>query len=80
VGDLPTFSESEKLRLMLAIDFFEITGERRYVAFVRANYLSLFPHLVPPGQYRIRDLTVRAHDGLRPCGGWQDYWERSQIS
>jgi hypothetical protein len=28
VGDTPTFSESEMLTLMLAIDFFEFTSER----------------------------------------------------
>jgi len=54
VGDMPTFSDSEMLTLMLAIDFFEFTSERRYVAFVRANYLSLFPHLLTQGQYNRR--------------------------
>jgi hypothetical protein len=50
VGDMPTFCNSEMLTLMLAIDFFEFTSERRYVAFVRANYLRLFPHLLTQSQ------------------------------
>ena len=60
VGDLPTFSESEMLTLMVAIDFFEFTSERRYVAFVRANYLSLFPHLLTQGQYNRRARQLGA--------------------
>jgi len=54
VGDTPTFSDSEMLTLMLAIDFFEFTSERRYLAFIRANYRSLFPHLLTQGQYNRR--------------------------
>ncbi len=46
VGAKPTFSDSEMLTVMLAIDFFEFTSERRYVEFVRANYLKLFPDLL----------------------------------
>lgn len=58
VGDTPTFSDSEMLTLMLAIDFFEFTSERRYVAFLRANYLSLFPHLLTQSQYNRRARQV----------------------
>lgn len=43
VGSKPEFSDSEMLTLMLAIDFFEFTSERRFVEFIRANYLALFP-------------------------------------
>ena len=45
VGVKPDFSDSEMLTLMLAIDFFEFTSERRFVAFIRANYLGLFPKI-----------------------------------
>ena len=38
VGSKPEFSDSERLTLMLAIDFFEFTSERRFVACIRANY------------------------------------------
>jgi hypothetical protein len=36
---------------MLAIDFFEFTSERRYHAFIAANYRSLFPRLLDQSQY-----------------------------
>jgi hypothetical protein len=58
VGTKPTFSDSEMLTLMLAIDFFEFTSERRYLAFVRANYLALFPHLLDQSQYNRRARSL----------------------
>jgi hypothetical protein len=54
VGQKPTFTDSEVLTLMLAIDFFEFSSERRYLAFVRANYLRLFPHLLDQSQFNRR--------------------------
>jgi len=59
VGTNPTFSDSEMLTLMLAIDFFEFTSERRYRAFVQANYLTLFPHLLDQSQYNRRARSLR---------------------
>ena len=59
VGLKPTFSDSEMLTLMLAIDFFEFTSERRYHAFVQANYLDLFPHLLDQSQYNRRARSLR---------------------
>jgi hypothetical protein len=44
---------------MIGIDFFEFTCERRYVAFVRANYLKLFPQLVTQSQYNRRARSLR---------------------
>jgi len=46
VGAKPSFSDSEMLTLMLAHDFMPYPSETQYVAFLRANYLSLFPNLV----------------------------------
>lgn len=54
VGKKPTFSDSEVLTLMLALDFFEFTSERRFLAFVRANYLELFPALLDQSQFNRR--------------------------
>lgn len=54
VGSKPEFSDSEMLTLMLAIDFFEFTSERRFVAFIRANYLALVPKLLDQSQYNRR--------------------------
>jgi hypothetical protein len=59
VGVKPEFGDSEMLTLMLAIDFFEFSGERRYVAFVRANYLALFPKLLDQSQFNRRARSLR---------------------
>src|SRR5512147_582480 len=59
VGSKPVLSDSEMLTLMLAIDFFEFTSERRYHAFVAANYLDLFPHLLDQSQYNRRARSLR---------------------
>jgi len=59
VGVKPAFSDSEMLTLMLAIDFFEFTSERRYHAFIRANYLALFPQLLDQSQYNRRARSLR---------------------
>lgn len=59
VGAKPVFSDSELLTLMLAIDFFEFTCERRFVAFIRTNYLALFPRLLDQSQYNRRARRLR---------------------
>jgi len=59
VGAKPAFSDSELLTLMLAIDFFEFTSERRFVAFMRANYRALFPLLLDQSQYNRRARSLR---------------------
>jgi len=59
VGDKPVFSDSEMLTLMLAIDFFEFSSERRYHAFIAANYRALFPHLLDQSQYNRRARSLR---------------------
>lgn len=59
VGSKPTFSDSEMLTLMLAIDFFEFTSERRYRAFIAANYRHLFPQLLDQSQYNRRARSLR---------------------
>ena len=59
VGSKPEFSDSEMLTLILAMDFFEFTSERRFVAFIRANYLVLFPKLLSQSQYNRRARSLR---------------------
>lgn len=59
VGDKPVFSDSEMLTLMLAIDFFEFSSERRYHAFIAANYRALFPRLLDQSQYNRRSRSLR---------------------
>lgn len=59
VGQKPEFSDSEMLTLMLAIDFFEFTSERRYRAFIQANYLALFPKVLDQSQFNRRARSLR---------------------
>lgn len=59
VGVKPTFSDSEMLTIMLAIDFFEFSSERRYHAFIKANYLKLFPKLLNQSEYNRRARSLR---------------------
>ena len=47
------------LTIMLAIDFFEFTSERRYLAFIRANYRELFPKLLDQSQFNRRARSLR---------------------
>jgi len=54
VGAKPRFSDSEMLTLMLAHEFVPYPSESQYLAFVRANYHSLFPRLPDQSQYNRR--------------------------
>ena len=66
VGAKPAFSDSEMLTLMLAVDLLEFSSERRFRAFIQANYLHLFPQLLTQSQFnrRARDLRFLL-DALR---------------
>ncbi len=59
-GAKPEFSDSEVITLLLAMDFIPFPGERQFWAFIRANYLPLFPKLVDRSQFnrRARDLHL----------------------
>ena len=59
IGVKPVFTDSEILTLMLATDFFGFTSERRYLAFIRANYLHLFPELPDQSQFNRRSRKLR---------------------
>ena len=59
VGSKPVFSDSEMLTLMLSMDFFEFNSERRYHAFIKANYLKLFPKLLNQSEYNRRARSLR---------------------
>lgn len=79
-GMKPTFSDSEMLTLMLAQEFVPYPSEAQYIAFLRANYLTLFPHLPDQSQYnrRARGLVWLTEPlrwaGLRQLGvGQPDY-------
>jgi hypothetical protein len=54
----PSFSDSEILTLLLAMDYFPYPGEQQFLGFIRANHLSLFPKLLEQSQFnrRVRQL------------------------
>lgn len=58
-GAKPVFSDSEMMSLMLAHDFIPYPGETQYVAYLRANHLSLFPQLVDQSQFNRRARNLR---------------------
>ena len=59
VGDKPAFSDSEMLTLLLAVDLLEFTSERRFRAFIAANYRALFPQLLSQSQFNRRARALR---------------------
>lgn len=59
VGAKPDFNDSEMLTLMLAVDLLEFTSERRFRAFIQANYLHLFPQLLTQSQFNRRARALR---------------------
>jgi DDE family transposase len=58
-GVKPTFSDSEVITLLLAIDFVPFPGETQFVGFIRANYLALFPLLPDQSQFNRRARNLR---------------------
>jgi hypothetical protein len=59
VGAKPVFSDSELITLMLAMDFLSFESETQFLAFMRANYLALFPHLCDQSQFNRRSRSLR---------------------
>jgi hypothetical protein len=58
-GTKPDFSDSEVITLLVVMDFIPYPSESQYVAFIRANYLDLFPKLVDQSQYNRRARSLR---------------------
>ncbi len=58
-GVKPTFSDSEVITLLLAMDFFPYPGETQFLGFIRANYLPLFPRLLTQSQFNRRARSLR---------------------
>ena len=57
-GQKPEFSDSEVMTIMLAMDFIPFPSERQFVAYIRANHLSLFPKLLDQSQFNRRARAV----------------------
>ena len=53
-GANPQFSDSEILTLLLMMDVVPFPSERQFLAFIRANYLFLFPRLLDRSQFNRR--------------------------
>jgi len=60
-GPQPSFSDSEMLTLLLAMDYFPSPGEQQFLGFIRANHLPLFPQLLDQSQFNRR---ARRLEGL----------------
>ena len=61
-GPAPTFSDSEVMTLLVAMDYFPYPGEQQFLGFIRANYESLFPNLLDQSQFNRR---ARRLEGLQ---------------
>lgn len=58
-GAKPEFSDSEVITLLLAMDFIPFPSETQFLAFIRANYLRLFPRLLDQSQFNRRSRALR---------------------
>lgn len=58
-GAKPEFSDSEVITLILAMDFIPFPSETQFLAFIRANYLNLFPRLLDQSQFNRRSRALR---------------------
>jgi transposase len=57
-GKKPEFSDSEVMSVMLAMDFIPFPSERQFLAYLRANYLDLFPNLLDQSQFNRRARKI----------------------
>jgi hypothetical protein len=53
-GDAPEFADSEVLTLSLAQNWLGFQSERRFLHYIRLNYLPLFPRLLSQSQFNRR--------------------------
>ncbi len=58
-GRKPKFSDSEVITLLLLMDFLSYPGETQFIAFMRSNYLTLFPDLLDQSQFNRRARSLR---------------------
>src|SRR5687768_3260639 len=59
-GRPQAMSESEVLTLMLASELLDFNAERRFLAFIRANYGDLFPNLLSQSEFNRRARAAAA--------------------
>jgi hypothetical protein len=58
-GAKPEFRDSEVMTLMVARDYLPFPSEGQFLAFLRSNYLSLFPRLLERSQFNRRARSLR---------------------
>ena len=58
-GAKPTFSDSEVITLLLAMDYLPYPGETQFLGFIRANHQALFPKLLDQSQFNRRARGLR---------------------
>ena len=59
-GRKPELSDIEVILLLLMRDFIPFSSERRYIAYIRANYGDLFPQLIDRSQFNRRARCLGA--------------------
>lgn len=57
-GRKPKFTDSEVITLALVQDFISYPGETQFLAFIRANYLDMFPDLLDQSQFNRRARSL----------------------
>jgi len=58
-GRKAIFTDSELITLVLCMDIIPFPSERQFYQFIRANYLTLFPHLIDRTQFNRRARCLR---------------------
>jgi len=59
VGRKPTFTDSELLTLMIFNEFMAFKSERKFVGYIHANHLDMFPNMVDQSQFNRRSCSLR---------------------
>ena len=59
VGRKPVFTDSELLTLMIFNEFMTFKSERKFVGYIYANHLDMFPDMVDQSQFNRRSCSLR---------------------
>jgi len=59
VGRKPIFTDSELLTLMIFNEFMTFKSERKFVGYIYANHLDMFPDMVDQSQFNRRSCSLR---------------------
>jgi hypothetical protein len=59
VGRKPIFTDSELLSLIIFKEFMTFKSERKFVGYIHANHLDMFPNMVDQSQFNRRSGSLR---------------------